>query len=107
MPIYEYVCGACGNEFEEWQKISDPPVSKCPKCGKKKVEKKISLSAFHLKGGGWYKDLYSSNGKSSSKSETKSESKSESKSETKSESKSETKSESKSSDSKPAKAAAK
>lgn len=60
MPIYEYACGACGHAFEEWQKMSDPPVKTCPKCKKKKVEKLISQTAFQLKGGGWYKDLYSS-----------------------------------------------
>ena len=54
MPIYEYVCNSCGNEFEEWQKITDSPVRKCPSCGKRKVERLVSLSAFHLKGSGWY-----------------------------------------------------
>lgn len=60
MPIYEYACGACGHEFEEWQKMSDPPVKTCPKCKKKKVERLISQTAFQLKGGGWYADLYAS-----------------------------------------------
>lgn len=60
MPIYEYACRACGHTFEEWQKMSDPPVGTCPKCKKRKVEKLISQTAFLLKGGGWYKDLYSS-----------------------------------------------
>ncbi len=54
MPIYEYVCNACGHEFEEWQKISASPILKCPTCGKRKVERLVSLSAFHLKGSGWY-----------------------------------------------------
>lgn len=99
MPIYEYACGACGHAFEEWQKMSDPPVRTCPKCKKKKVDRLISQTAFQLKGGGWYADLYSSSkpGKSegaeggagkdagSAKSEGKSEGKSESKSESKSE----------------------
>jgi putative FmdB family regulatory protein len=60
MPIYEYACAACGHEFEEWQKMSDAPVRTCPKCKKKKVERLISKTAFQLKGGGWYADLYSS-----------------------------------------------
>jgi putative FmdB family regulatory protein len=60
MPIYEYACAACGHQFEEWQKMSDPPVRTCPKCKKRKVEKLISQTAFQLKGGGWYADLYSS-----------------------------------------------
>ena len=60
MPIYEYACAACGHQFEEWQKMSDPPVRTCPKCKKKKVERLISATSFQLKGGGWYSDLYAS-----------------------------------------------
>jgi putative FmdB family regulatory protein len=58
MPIYEYACAACGHQFEEWQKMSDPPIRVCPKCKAKKVEKLISQTSFQLKGGGWYSDLY-------------------------------------------------
>ncbi len=64
MPIYEYVCNACGHEFEEWQKITDAPVQKCPSCGKRKVERLVSLSAFHLKGSGWYVTDYGKRGSS-------------------------------------------
>jgi putative FmdB family regulatory protein len=60
MPIYEYECQACGHTFEEWQKMSDKPIRVCPKCKARKVEKLISQTSFHLKGGGWYKDLYGS-----------------------------------------------
>jgi putative FmdB family regulatory protein len=34
MPIYEYACEHCG-VFEEMQRITDPPLSKCPKCKRK------------------------------------------------------------------------
>jgi putative FmdB family regulatory protein len=58
MPIYEYVCASCGLEFEAIQKFSDEPLTECT-CGQSgRVERKLSLSAFQLKGGGWYKDLY-------------------------------------------------
>jgi len=60
MPVYEYACNACGHEFEEWQKMSDDPVKTCPTCGKDEVERLISRTSFHLKGGGWYSDLYAS-----------------------------------------------
>lgn len=59
MPIYEYKCKACGNEFEYQQRMSDAPKSECEQCGGG-LEKLISRSSFSLKGGGWYKDLYSS-----------------------------------------------
>ncbi len=102
MPVYEYRCNACSHEFEEWQKISDEPVKTCPKCKKKKVERLISATSFHLKGGGWYKDLYSSKKAESSASgddggsakaatETKTETKAEAKADTKAETKTETK----------------
>jgi putative FmdB family regulatory protein len=58
MPIYEYVCSSCGSEFEAIQKFSDAPLSECA-CGESgTVERKLSLAAFQLKGGGWYKDQY-------------------------------------------------
>jgi len=83
MPIYEYECSACGHLFEEWQKIADPPVRKCPKCAKRKVQRLVSASAFHLKGGGWYTDGYGSSSKNSSTSKDSSPSKNSSSSKTK------------------------
>jgi putative FmdB family regulatory protein len=64
MPVYEYKCKACDNQFELRQKFSDPPASECPHCGGE-VEKLISAVAFSLKGGGWYAEGYG-NGKSKS-----------------------------------------
>ena len=58
MPIYEYDCQHCGHDFEEVQRFSDPPVERCPDCGNLSAKRKVSISAFHLKGGGWYKDGY-------------------------------------------------
>ena len=58
MPIYEYRCAKCEEVFEVSQKMTDKPLKKCAKCGKGPVEKLISASAFHLKGGGWYKSGY-------------------------------------------------
>ena len=53
MPIYEYKCQKCGNQFEVFQGISDPEVKSCKFC-KGKVHKLVSLSSFSLKGSGWY-----------------------------------------------------
>ena len=61
MPIYEYKCSDCSNEFETIQKFSDEPLTECPKC-KGKVEKLVSKSSFQLKGSGWYSDGYGKTG---------------------------------------------
>src|SRR5256712_858 len=92
MPIYEYRCEHCG-DFEEMQRITDPPLSRCPTC-RRKVRRLISSTSFQLKGPGWYATDYArpsgGNGaktdaakESSDKAETKAETKSESKSESK------------------------
>lgn len=54
MPTYEYKCRDCGCRFEEFQQITDPPVSSCPRC-KGKVERLISAgSGLLFKGSGFY-----------------------------------------------------
>ena len=85
MPIYEYRCKGCKTEFELLQKITDEPLATCPKCGKQ-VGRLISQTSFTLKGGGWYKDGYSStSGRSSgSRPSAKPEKKAEKKAEKKS-----------------------
>ena len=62
MPIHEYKCTneECqkfDEEFEAMMKINDSP-AKCLKCGEE-LERLISKSSFHLKGGGWAEDGYS------------------------------------------------
>ncbi|KAF0219182.1 MAG: FmdB family regulatory [Geobacteraceae bacterium] len=57
MPVYEYRCNACSDQFEMRQKFSDDPVKECPKCGGE-VAKLISSTAFTLKGGGWHAEGY-------------------------------------------------
>jgi putative FmdB family regulatory protein len=60
MPLYEYKCSKCDRTFEKMQKFSDPPLTSC-NCGENgAVQRLISPPAFHLKGGGWYKDGYGS-----------------------------------------------
>lgn len=78
MPIYDYCCEKCGHEFEREQRITEDPIRRCPKCRSLRAKRLISRTSFVLKGGGWYKDLYSSPRPGSSKGETsgaKSESK--------------------------------
>ncbi|MBW1927280.1 MAG: zinc ribbon domain-containing protein [Deltaproteobacteria bacterium] len=45
MPIYEYVCTACGENFEELVLGSGTDI-KCPKCGALGAQKKVSAFAF-------------------------------------------------------------
>tara|TARA_Y100000004_G_scaffold190579_1_gene247940 strand:+ start:55 stop:408 length:354 start_codon:yes stop_codon:yes gene_type:complete len=42
MPTYIYECSACEHSFEEWQKMTDDPLKKCPECGKKKLFKVLT-----------------------------------------------------------------
>jgi putative FmdB family regulatory protein len=61
MPTYEYACAACGHEWEQQQRITEPPVELCPKCAASTAHRLISGGThFILKGGGWYSDLYAS-----------------------------------------------
>jgi putative FmdB family regulatory protein len=77
MPTYEYECQKCRKHFEYFQSMSEPKKTTCEECGGS-LERLISPSGFILKGGGWYKDLYSSSKKpesSSSSSDKKSDKK--------------------------------
>jgi putative FmdB family regulatory protein len=53
MPIYEYECRKCKAHTEAFQKVTDKPLVKCPKCGGR-LEKRISAPAIQFKGSGWY-----------------------------------------------------
>jgi putative FmdB family regulatory protein len=59
MPVYEYRCTSCNQIFEYQQRMADAPKTVCEACSGA-LERLISRSAFQFKGGGWYKDLYSS-----------------------------------------------
>ena len=54
MPIYEYRCNACGEEYERVQRITDDTKPPCEACGAEEVARLVSMSSFHLKGSGWY-----------------------------------------------------
>jgi putative FmdB family regulatory protein len=98
MPIYEYVCQACGHDLEALQKLSDAPLTECPKCGKPELKKMVSAAGFRLKGAGWYetdfkkgsdkkKNLVGGSDSGESKTPSKIETKTEAKAETKTEAK--------------------
>ncbi|MGH8686490.1 MAG: FmdB family zinc ribbon protein [Burkholderiales bacterium] len=83
MPIYEYRCAKCGFQDEYLQKISEPPHTVCPKCGKRSFKKLLSAAGFQLKGSGWYATDFRGGGKPEAKAEGKGEPKSEGKGEPK------------------------
>jgi putative FmdB family regulatory protein len=61
MPTYDYVCDACEHAFEEFQNFNDEVLSKCPKCGKKKLRRLFgSGAAILFKGSGFYETDYRS-----------------------------------------------
>jgi putative FmdB family regulatory protein len=93
MPIYEYRCSECGQDHEVLQKVSEPPLTECPACGKPALQKQLSAAGFQLKGSGWYATDFKGSGKKPV--EKKAEAKTEAKTEVKAETKSETKTESK------------
>ena len=47
MPIYEYYCSQCGNEFEKLLSISDPDVNspECPDCQAHDTHRRLSRIA--------------------------------------------------------------
>jgi len=98
MPTYGYRCGACGHEFEIRQRITEEPLTACPKCGGR-LAKMVYPAGVIFTGSGYYTTDYKGSGKDAGTSSngvaTASEGSSESKPETKSETKSESKSESK------------
>ena len=61
MPTYEYVCKACGHTFDELQSYTEEPLTKCPACKKKKLQRAFGTGAAILfKGTGFYQTDYRS-----------------------------------------------
>jgi putative FmdB family regulatory protein len=56
MPLYEYRCEACGQAEEKLESLSAPDSHACPSCGAGAgMKRQVSVAAFNLAGGGWYK----------------------------------------------------
>ncbi len=60
MPTYEYECDDCGQRFEEFQRITDPPLEKCPNCGGKTRRLPGRGAAVLFRGSGFYATDYRS-----------------------------------------------
>src|SRR4051794_36253006 len=61
MPTYDYLCDACGHEFEAFESIKADPQTVCPECREAKLRRKIGPGAAILfKGSGFYQTDYRS-----------------------------------------------
>jgi len=55
MPTYDYVCGACGHAFEQFQTMSAKKLRTCPACKKPALERQVGMGAgLIFKGTGFY-----------------------------------------------------
>jgi len=60
MPTYEYECTKCGYRFERFQKITDPPRKRCPRC-RGAVRRLLGTGAGMIfRGSGFYTTDYRS-----------------------------------------------
>jgi len=59
VPTYEYECPKCPRVFEVKQRITEPPLEVCDRCGGP-IHRLLSAAPFILKGGGWYVTDYPS-----------------------------------------------
>ena len=77
MPIYTYRCTSCGVQFDQQQKFSDSPLTRCPECSKKTLQKVFQPVGIVFKGSGFYSTDHrspSGQGRSTSKEKSGSES---------------------------------
>ena len=49
MPLYEYACPSCDQNFELLVRFGENPP--CPECGSTRLEKQLSVPAAHVAGG--------------------------------------------------------
>jgi putative FmdB family regulatory protein len=66
MPTYEYECPRCPRVFEVRQRITEPALETCDRCGGP-VHRLLSPAPFILKGEGWYVTDYPSDARKKAK----------------------------------------
>ena len=54
MPTYQYTCTACGEPLEAVQRITDPALTECPRCGGR-LRKVFPAVGVVFKGSGFYR----------------------------------------------------
>ena len=73
MPTYEYECPRCPRVFEVKQRITEPALETCDRCGGP-IHRLLSAAPFILKGEGWYVTDYPSESRKKAKDSTPKES---------------------------------
>lgn len=69
MPRYTYRCESCGQELEARQRMTDAPLTVCPRCGDEGLRRVINSVGVVFKGSGFYV-TDNRNGKSAARSST-------------------------------------
>ena len=89
MPTYVYKCAHCGHMFEARQRMSEDPLSDCPRCDEDALRRVINSVGIVFKGSGFYvtDNRNGKNGSASSNGSTDSAAKTEKSTETTTESK--------------------
>lgn len=72
MPTYGYRCDHCGTEFEQFQRITEPPLTECPQCGGS-VRRLLYPVGILFKGPGFHVTDYRKSDSSSSDSKSDSD----------------------------------
>jgi putative FmdB family regulatory protein len=54
MPTYDYQCKNCGHHLEEFQSVTDAPLTICPECGGNLQRLITGGSGLIFKGSGFY-----------------------------------------------------
>lgn len=70
MPIYEYQCSTCHQQYDLLQKMSDVPDTLCPHCHNHTAVRLVSAAGFQLKGSGWYETDFKNKAPDKSKVDT-------------------------------------
>ena len=58
MPMYDYVCNACGFADSELVAYSEGKTKTCPQCRKRTYQRQLTTPSIHLKGAGFYNTDY-------------------------------------------------
>lgn len=67
MPTYEYLCKHCGHKLEAFQSITARPLTRCPECGRKRLQRILGAGAgIIFKGSGFYATDYGRNSRAPS-----------------------------------------